>query len=77
MRTDLTYTPDPEAEAAILPCLPDHLRAQALRLLAELSEHARSIEKPAQGSRVSLNRSRKHIRVPKSKERVELAARCV
>jgi hypothetical protein len=35
-----TYTPNPEAEAttAILPLLPDHLRAQALRLLAQLSE---------------------------------------
>ena len=40
-----TYTP-PEAEAttAILPLLPDHLRDQALRLLAQLSEHGRSIE---------------------------------
>ena len=36
-----TYTPTPEAEAttAILPLLPDNLRAQALRLLAQLSGH--------------------------------------
>ena len=39
-----TYTPDLNAEAAILPLLPDHLRDQALRLLAQLSEHGRSIE---------------------------------
>ena len=38
-----TYTP-PEAEAAILPLLPPALRAQALRLLAQLSEHGCSIE---------------------------------
>jgi len=54
-----TYTP-PEAEAttAILPLLPDHLRNQALRLLAQLSERARSIEN-SQGERpreVSLSR---------------------
>jgi len=39
-----TYTPDLNAEAAILPLLPDHLRAQALRLLAQLSDHDRSVE---------------------------------
>ena len=43
------------AMTTILPCLPDHLRNQALRLLAQLSEHDRSIEKPAQTRRVSLN----------------------
>jgi len=46
MLTRKTYTPDPEAEAAtaILPLLPTHLRAQALRLLAQLSDHDRSVE---------------------------------
>ena len=46
MLTHLTHTPPPEAEAttAILPLLPEHLRNQVLRLLAQLSEHARSTE---------------------------------
>jgi hypothetical protein len=39
-----TYTPPPEAEAVILPLLPEHLRNQALRLLAQLSEHGCSTE---------------------------------
>ena len=45
-----TYTP-PEAEAttAILPLLPANLRAQALRLLAQLSEHGRYTGKPSAG----------------------------
>ena len=45
-----TYTP-PEAEAttAILPLLPDHLRAQALRLLTQLSEHGCYTEKASAG----------------------------
>jgi hypothetical protein len=47
MLADLTYTPPPESEAAILPLLPANLRAQALRLLAQLSEHGRYIEKPS------------------------------
>jgi hypothetical protein len=51
MLTRKTYTPNPEAEAttAILPLLPDHLRAQALRLLAQLLEHGRSIKKASAG----------------------------
>ena len=40
-----TYTPPPEAEAAILPLLPPALRAQALRLLAQLLEHGCYTEK--------------------------------
>ena len=47
MLTRLTYTPAIEAEAGaapILPLLPEHLRNQVLRLLAQLSEHARSTE---------------------------------
>ena len=44
-----TYTPDLNAEAAILPLLPDHLRAQALRLLAQLSEHRCYSEKASAG----------------------------
>jgi len=47
MLTHLTYTPAIEAEAGaapILPLLPEHLRNQVLRLLAQLSERARSIE---------------------------------
>ena len=43
-----TYTP-PEAEAAILPCLPDHLRRQLLAEQARLLEMARSIEKASAG----------------------------
>ena len=67
-----TYTPDLNAEAAILPLLPDHLRAQALRLLAQLSEHGRSIGKASGARRVIISISpEKHIRVPKSKDRVE------
>ena len=45
MLADLTYTPPPESEAAILPLLPANLRAQALRLLAQLSEHGRYTKK--------------------------------
>jgi hypothetical protein len=45
MLADLTYTPTSEAEAAILPCLPDHLRRQVLAEQARLLEMARSIEK--------------------------------
>ena len=45
MLTHLTYTPTSEAEAAILPCLPDHLRRQVLAEQARLLEMARSIEK--------------------------------
>jgi len=44
-----TYTPDLNAEAAILPLLPDHLRNQALRLLAQLSEHRCYTEKASAG----------------------------
>ena len=59
MLARLTYTPAIEAEAApILPLLLEHLRNQVLRLLAQLSEHARSIEN-SQGERpreVSLSR---------------------
>jgi len=32
------------AMTTILPLLPDHLRPQALRLLAQLSDHDRSVE---------------------------------
>ena len=39
-----TYTPPPEAEAVILPLLPDHLRRQLLAEQARLLEMARSIE---------------------------------
>ena len=42
MLARLTYTPAIEAEAGatpILPLLPEHLRNQVLRLLAQLSEH--------------------------------------
>jgi len=51
MLTEKTYTPDPEAEAAtpILPLLPDNLRAQALRLLAQLSGHGCYTEKASAG----------------------------
>lgn len=61
MLTRLTYTPAIEAEAGaapILPLLPEQLRNQALRLLTQLSEHARTIEN-SQGERpreVSLSR---------------------
>ena len=61
MLARLTYTPAIEAEAGaapILPLLPEHLRSQVLRLLAQLSERARSIEN-SQGERpreVSLSR---------------------
>ena len=34
-----TYTPHLNAEAAILPLFPPAIRAQALRLLAQLLEH--------------------------------------
>jgi hypothetical protein len=46
-----TYTPDLNAEAttAILPLLPAHLRTQALRLLAQLSEHGCYSEKASAG----------------------------
>ena len=44
MLTHLTYTPTSEAEAAILPCLPDHLRRQVLAQQARLLEMARSVE---------------------------------
>jgi hypothetical protein len=52
MLADLTYTPNPEAEAttAILPCLPDHLRRQLLAEQARLLEMARSVEN-SQGER--------------------------
>jgi len=49
MLTHLTYTPTSEAEAAILPCLPDHLRRQVLAEQARLLEMARSIEKVSAG----------------------------
>jgi len=49
MLTHLTYTPTSEAEAAILPCLPDHLRRQVLAEQARLLEMARSIEKASAG----------------------------
>ena len=39
------YTPPPQAKAAILPCLPAHLRRQLLAEQARLLEMARSIEK--------------------------------
>jgi hypothetical protein len=44
-----TYTPPPEAEAVILPLLPDHLRRQLLAEQARLLEMARSIEKASAG----------------------------
>jgi hypothetical protein len=57
-----TYTPDLNAEAAILPLLPDHLRAQALRLLAQLLENGCYTEKASAGeagqSQVGLGGSR-------------------
>ena len=51
MLNEITYTPDLNAEAstAILPLLPANLRAQALRLLAQLLEHGCSIEKVSAG----------------------------
>lgn len=52
MLADLTYTPPPESEAAILPCLPDHLRRQLLAEQARLLEMARSIEKASAGDPV-------------------------
>ena len=62
MLTPLTYTPTSGAEAAILPCLPDHLRRQVLAEQARLLEMARSIEKasPAEAgqSQVGLGGSR-------------------
>jgi hypothetical protein len=62
MLNEITYTPDLNAEAAILPLLPDHLRAQALRLLAQLSEHGCYTEKASAGeagqSQVGLGGSR-------------------
>ena len=67
-----TYTPDLNAEAAILPLLPADLRAQALRLLAQLLEHGRYTGKASGARRVIISISpEKHIRVPKSKEREE------
>ncbi len=45
MLTGKTYTPDLEAEAAILPGVPPHLRAQLAREQARLLEMARSVEK--------------------------------
>ena len=57
-----TYTPDLNAEAAILPLLPANLRDQALRLLAQLSEHGRYTGKVSAGeagqSQVGLGGSR-------------------
>ena len=47
MLNEITYTPDLNAEAAILPLLPANLRAQALRLLAQLLEHGRYTGKPS------------------------------
>jgi hypothetical protein len=62
MLNSKTYTPDLNAEAAILPLLPDHLRAQALRLLAQLLEHGCYTEKASAGeagqSQVGLGGSR-------------------
>ena len=49
MLTHLTYTPTSEAEATILPCLPEHLRRQVLGEQARLSDMARSIEKASAG----------------------------
>ena len=52
MLTRLTHTPAIEAEAGaapVLPLLPDHLRNQALRLLAQLSEHRCYSEKASAG----------------------------
>ena len=78
MLTPLTYTPTSEAEATILPCLPDHLRRQLLAEQARLLEMARSTEKASAGEAGdNLNITRKHIRVPKSKERVEFATRTI
>jgi hypothetical protein len=42
-----SYHLQPEAEAAILPCLPDHLRRQVLVVRARLLEIGGSIEKPS------------------------------
>ena len=74
-----TYTPpEGEASTAILPLLPDHLRRQLLAELARLLEMARSIGKSSAGEAGdNLNITRKHIRVPKSKERVEFATRTI
>lgn len=64
MLADLTYTPDLNAEAttAILPPMPANLRAQALRLLAQLLEHGRYTGKASAGeagqSQVGLGGSR-------------------
>ena len=58
----------------ILPLLPDHLRDQALRLLAQLSEHGRYTGKASGARRVIISISpEKHIRVPKSKDREEIS----
>ena len=67
-----TYTPHLNAEAAILPLFPPAIRAQALRLLAQLLEHGRYTGKASGARRVIISISpEKHIRVPKSKEREE------
>jgi len=49
MLNEITYTPDLNAEAAILPLFPPVIRAQALRLLVKLLEHGCYTEKASAG----------------------------